>query len=340
MQVSNRTIFQVLTGITLYVGVLWLALLLKTQLIWIGTAMFLALAINPLVERLTPRMPRKSRGLGVGLIFAALLLAFSGAIYLLVPPLVSQTQHLINDLPGYVERLRDNDSVMGDLIERYEVVEKLRSGEFAGQINGVRQSAVGFARGAFDGIIATISIMTLTFFMLLEGPAWIRRFWSLQKPSKERDHRKNLADQMYKVIAGYVTGRLFLALIATVATAIALTLIGVPFAIPLGIVVGLLDLVPLVGATLGALIVVTVALFSSLSAAVFTAIFFLIYQQVENNVLQPLIDSRTVQVSPLTVFLAAIIGVTLGGLVGALVSIPLAGCAQILVRDWLRNHDR
>jgi predicted PurR-regulated permease PerM len=129
-----------------------------------------------------------------------------------------------------------------------------------------------------------------------------------------------------------------ISLIAAIAATIALSIVKIPFAIPLGILVGVLDLLPLVGATLAAVIVVVVCLFNSTTAALVMAGFFLLYQQLENNILQPLVYGRTVQLSPLMVLMSAIIGVALGGILGALVAIPVAACLQIVIRDYLQNH--
>jgi predicted PurR-regulated permease PerM len=296
-------------------------------------------AINPIVERVAKHAPRQKRGLATGLIFVIFAALLALTMFLLIPPLVKQTQVLVQNLPQYLEQIRNNDSVVGQLIDRYHLVDRLQTDQ-ASIINRLSRGAdslVHVLQGVFNGLLAAVTVFVLTFFMLVEGPRWIQRLWSLMPVTKRR-HYQPLVAKMYAVVTGYVTGNLLISLIAAVTTAIMLTIIGIPFAIPLGIAVGILDLLPLVGATLGAAVVVLVCLFSSFNSAAIMAIFFAIYQQLENNVLQPLVYGRTVQLSPLSVFIAAILGVALGGILGALVAIPVAACLQILARDYLKNH--
>lgn len=281
-------------------------------------------------------MPRKNRGLAVGLTFVLLLTSLAVVIYMVVPPLVGQTRDLISNLPDYIQRLQDSESVLGQLAERYDLLEKAKAnqGRIAGQITG---SSVGIIKSVFGGLIATLTILTLTVLTLIEGPKLLAKIWNVIPESKRR-HRQKIANQMYQVIAGWVTGRLLIALLAAVSSSVVLMLLGVPYAITLGIIVGLLDLVPLFGATLGAVVAVVTALVYSTNAAIVMAVFFLIYQQLENNVIVPIVDSRTVQLSPLLVLVAAILGISLGGIVGALASIPIAACLQILVKDYFKGH--
>ena len=339
MEISNRSIYRVLTAITVYIGLLALAFVLRTQLIWIFTAAFLALAVNPVVERLARYAPKQRRGLATGVVFAAFVVALSVSLFLLVPALIKQTQILLKDLPSYVEQVENSDSLLGQIVDRYNLAERFKSdqSQIIERISHSSDSILNFLKSIFSGAVAGLTVLTLTFFMLVEGPTWVRRLWRYM-PAKRSKHYQPLAKQMYEVVTGYVTGNLLISLIAAVATTIILAILKVPFAIPLGILVGVLDLLPLVGATLGAIIVVVICLFSSLTTATIMAVFFTIYQQIENNVLQPLVYGRMVQLSPLMVLIAGILGVTLGGILGALVAIPIAACLQILVRDYLKNH--
>lgn len=338
MEISNRTIFRILLSITAFIAFIYLAFLLSRPLIWMGTALFLAIAINPLVEKMQKVMPRKNRGLAVGVTFVLLLAALALVVYMVVPPLVKQTQELASNLPTYAQRLQESDSVLGNLSERYGLVERAKAsqGQIAAQLTG---ASVGIVKSVFGGLIATLTILTLTILALIEAPSLLKQIWEVMPESKRR-HRQKLAGQMYQVVAGWVTGRLLIALIAAVAATVALMLLGVPYAITLGIIVGLLDLVPLFGATLGAVVVTVTALVYSTNAAIVMVIFFVIYQQLENNVIVPIVDSRTVQLSPLLVLVSAIIGISLGGIIGALVAIPTAACLQILVKDYFRAHSK
>jgi predicted PurR-regulated permease PerM len=162
------------------------------------------------------------------------------------------------------------------------------------------------------------------------------RFYSVL-PDEHRERAERVGQSIYRTIGGYVTGNLFISLIAGVTSTAVLLLLGVDYAFALGLVVAILDLVPLAGATLAAIIVSTVAfLTSSITVGLIVVAFFVIYQQVENHLLQPIVYSRTVQLSPLAILIAVLIGAELAGVLGALAAIPTAGTIQVLVAEWLQ----
>jgi len=174
----------------------------------------------------------------------------------------------------------------------------------------------------------------MTFFMLLEGPAWMERFYSLL-PEGSRGRWEKVGNQIYRTIGGYVTGNLLISVIAGIASTLILLILGVPYAVALGLLVAILDLIPLAGATLAAIIVTTVAFLHSIPAGIIVLVFFVVYQQVENHVLQPLVYSRTVQLSPLAILISVLIGAKIAGVLGALAAIPVAGAIQVLLLTWL-----
>ena len=178
--------------------------------------------------------------------------------------------------------------------------------------------------------------------MLVEGPKWIEKFWNVH-PKTHRAHRQHIAKKMYSVVVGYVNGQLLVAFIASMSALVMMTVlklfgINIPFIIPLAAIVGLFGLIPLIGATIGSILVVVVALFESIAAAVIMAIFFLVYQQVENNAIQPIIQAKSVELSPLVILISAILGVTVAGLLGAIFAIPIAAWIRILALDYIHNH--
>jgi predicted PurR-regulated permease PerM len=178
----------------------------------------------------------------------------------------------------------------------------------------------------------------MTFFMILEGPTWLDRFYSLMPPESEARWR-NVGSRVAQTVSGYVTGNLLISVIAGTATSIVLAIMGVPYALALGLVVAILDLIPLAGATLAGIIIGTVAFLTSVTAGIVVVVFFVVYQQLENHLLQPLVYGRTVQLSPLAVLIAVLIGAEVAGVLGALSAIPVAGTLQILLVDW-REHRR
>jgi predicted PurR-regulated permease PerM len=177
----------------------------------------------------------------------------------------------------------------------------------------------------------------MTLFMLLEGPNWVDRFFSLLRPDS-RKRWQGVAHDIYRTVGGYVSGNLLISLIAGGLTAIVLTIMGVPYAIALGLIVGILDLIPLAGATIAAIIVGAVAFIHSVPAGIVVVVFFIVYQQIENHILQPVVYGRTVQLSPLAVLISVLIGAELAGVLGALAAIPVAGAIQVVFLDWLRHR--
>lgn len=334
MSISSRSIVKVLTLTLLFVGAVYVAYLIRRELIWIGSALFLAIALNPAVDGLTRYMPRRSRNLAVGAVFLILVSVLTAVLAVFVPPLITQTELLIHNLPHYTEQLTNGSGWVSDQIRTYNLVDRVRQSQ--DQVLNYLSSAGGsffvVLRDVFSGFAATMTVLGLTFFMLLEGPAWLEAIWRLIQP-KHRTRIRILASEMYGAVSGYVTGNVFTSLLAAASTSIVLMLVGVPYAIPLGIAVGLFDLLPLVGATIGAAIVLVVSLFTSWGAALWMLGFFTVYQQIENHVLQPLVYGRTVKMSPLTVLVSVIIGAGLGGILGALVAIPIGASVQIILRD-------
>ena len=339
MKIPSRTIVKIL-GITVgFLALLMLAYQARTELIWIGTAFFLAVALNPAVEGLSRFMPKRSRGLAITVVALVAIGLIGFLIVSFVPPLISQTESLGNNLPGYTDQLLNGHNVISDQIRHYNLVDRVRSSQ--DQLTHYLSSAGGsffsFLKGVFTSLAAGTTIIVLAIFMMLEGPRWVAAFWAAVPP-KRRAHAQDLGGHMYRAVSGYVNGNLLTSLIAAIATAVVLTIMGVPYAIPLGLLVAIADLIPLVGATIGAVIVIIVAFFTSIVAGIVVLAFFLIYQQVENHVLQPVIYGRTVEMSPLTVLIAIILGAALGGILGALVAIPVAASLQILIRDYAHHH--
>ena len=192
-------------------------------------------------------------------------------------------------------------------------------------------------KGVITAIAATVTIAFMTFFMLLEGPAWVDRFLGLVPP-ESRERWRRIGHDIYRTVGGYVTGNLFISLIAGIASTIVLRATGVPFAVALGLIVAILDLIPLAGATLAAIIVGLVAFLHSIVAGIVVVVFFIVYQQIENHLLQPVVYGRTVQLSPLAVLISVLIGAELAGVLGALAAIPVAGTIQVLLVDWDRHR--
>lgn len=339
MDIPARIIVKILLIITGFVGVLVLAFLARQELAWIGIGLFLAIALNPAVEWLRRWMPRRNRGAAIGAVFVLGLLLLVFLLVSFVPPLLEQSQLLSRNLPRYTDQLVHGHSWVSEQIRAYNLVDRVRESQdqAVSYLSSAGTQFIDILRRIFSSFVAGLTILGLTFFMLLEGPGWVEAFWTVV-PRARRTHAQELAAQMYRAVTGYVNGNLLTSLAAALTTAIALAIAHVPYAIPLGIFVGIMDLLPLVGATIGAIVVLLVALFTSLPAAIGMAIFFAIYQQFENHVLQPVVYGRTVEISPLLVLVAVLVGAAIGGILGAIVAIPIFASLRILVKDYAERH--
>jgi len=346
INIDNETVFRAMAVIVGFVLTLWVIYITREPLILIGIAFFLSLALNPPVSYLAKRLPGHSRGAATATAYLVVLIALGLLIWLSVPPMVNQTNRFIQNYPEYAQELKTGDNLAADIVQRFDLesrIDDFQEQLDPDQLDIVSGPIVSFLQRISSSLISVLTVLVLSFFILVEGPRWLERFWSLQ-PEKNRDHRQALAQRMYKVVTGYVNGQLFIASIAGVSTLIMLVIMNaigfsIPFALPLAATVAVLGLIPLIGATLGAVIVVVVALFSSTTAAIVMAIFFIIYQQIENNVLQPIVQSKSVNMSPLLILISAIIGVSVSGLLGAIVAIPIAASAKIVASDYLRRRD-
>lgn len=314
------------------------------QLTLIAISAFLAMALNPAVNWLTKRFKSKSRIRATGVAYLAVLSVLTAFLMLVVPPLVSQTTDFVRDLPRTIEDFQKQDSAVSNFVSRYNLNEQLdklsqdlgsRGGELANPILNTAGRAVAT-------LISIVTVLVLTFMMLIEGPVWLERFLSLQ-PESKRTRRRKIAARMYKVVTGYVNGQVLIAAIAAVFAFIALMIGNTIFdanvnAVALAGITFIFGLIPLVGTILGSAIVVLMCLFASSGLAIMMAIFYLVYQQIENTTLQPYIQSKSNQLTPLTVFVSALLGAGFGGLLGALAAIPVAGCLRILAEEWLNKR--
>ena len=309
----------------------------RQVIVWVLIALFLALAINPLVELLQRRGLRR-RGIATGVAILLVLLGIAAVGALFIPTLVDNVNKFVDAVPGYVDDLTKGKGRLGFLETKYHVVEKVREQVENGgakKLLGLSGAAVSITKSIITIVVGAITIVFLTFFMLLEGPVWVERFYGLLSPEAQPRWRK-VGSDIYRQIGGYVTGNLVISLIAGTLTTLVLLVLGVPFAVALGLIVAVLDLIPLAGATIAAIVIGTVAFLHSIVAGIVVIAFFVIYQQVENHVLQPVIYHRTVALSPLAILIAVLIGAEVAGVLGALAAIPVAGAIQVLLSDFLR----
>jgi predicted PurR-regulated permease PerM len=335
--VRPRTIFLVL-GISVLVG---LALVLVLQawhvLTWILIAALLAAALNPAVEAFERR--GLARGYAAGIVFGLALLVLTGIGFLVIPPLVSQVSDFVNAVPDLIDDITAGRGPFGWLQDDYQIVDRIRAAiekQGVGGVLGLSAPVLDIVRSVVTAVVGVITVIFLTFFMLLEGPRSIQGALALM-PESSRPRYERVGRDIYRAISGYVTGNLLISLVAGVLSAIVLFAVGSEFAVALGLLVAILDLIPLAGATLAAILVSTVIFIETdwIRCLVVIA-FFIGYQQFENHVLQPLVYGRTVQLSPLTVLCAVLVGAQLAGILGALLAIPVAGSLLAIGRELLQ----
>ena len=333
--VSTRTVLRVLLTTALFLAGAMAIVTLRDQIAWVAIAFFLALALTPAVNWLARYMPRKSRGLAMVLVLVATITIFSYLILVLIPPLVDQLINLVKNFPAYWADFIQSNGVLARYARELNLANFAASNQ--DKLSGVLNNVGGVLGGAASGIIALITITTLTFFMVVEGERWLEIFWRYQTPAK-RARRQKLAQDMHRTVTGFMGGNLATSALATIVVTAFLLILGIPSPLALGLLVGVVDLIPLVGATLGAIMVSLFALvYGGTTAGIISIIFFIVYQQIENNLLQPLVYSKIVLVSPLVVGIAAVCGGALAGFFGALVAIPVAASLQILTKHVLEN---
>jgi predicted PurR-regulated permease PerM len=334
--VRPRTVLVVL-GITVLVGVvLVLGYLAWHVLTWILIAVLLAAALNPAVEAL------ERRGLGRGwaatIVFFVALLFLSAIGFLVIPPLVAQVSDFIQAVPDFIDDVTAGRGPFGFLQDEYQIVDRIREAvdrQGAAGVLGLGEPVLDIVRSIVTAVVGVVTIVFLTYFMLLEGPRTIQRFLALLAPGTRPRYERVLRD-IYRTISGYVSGNLLLSLIAGTTSTAVLFAVGSDYAVALGLLVAILDLIPLAGATLAAIVVSTVILIETdWIRCVIVVGFFIAYQQLENHVLQPLVYGRTVQLSPLGVLCAVLIGAELAGILGALMAIPVAGSLLAVGREVL-----
>jgi predicted PurR-regulated permease PerM len=297
--------------------------------------------LNGPVHWLAIRLPGKRKGSRVAataLSFFVVLAFLIGFLALIVPPLVRQTSNFISAAPSLVEDVQSQDSAVGRFIQKYHLqgqVDKF-SHQLSDRLGDIGGTAVSSVMKLGSSVFTVLTILVFTFMMLIEGPRWVRFFRDLI-PDEHHARADRLARDMYKVIKGYVNGQVVLAFIAASMLLPALIILHVSYPAALVVVVFICGLIPLIGHTIGAVIVTTVALFHSPFAAIIVLAYYILYQQIENYIIQPRIQANSTNMSPLLVFIAVIVGVNFGGLFGGLVAIPVMGCVRIALLDYLRS---
>ncbi len=308
-------------------------------LVWILIAAFFAVVLTPPVNLLERRL-RLRRGLATVVVFFFGFVALAAMLYSFISPIVEQSQHFVDEFPRHVQTAKEGRGPLGGVVKRFDLDRRLeeRQGDIRQGLNRLGGQTVDVLRSVGNVLAATVTIVVLTILMLLSGPRMLNgALGALSPPTQE--HVRHVALDCAKAVTGYVAGNLLISVIAGAATFLFLTVAGIPFRGVLALWVAFADLIPLVGATLGAIPTVLVGFLHSTPAGIATIVFFVLYQQFENHVLQVTIMSKTVDLNPLVVLISVLIAAELSGIVGALLAIPVAGVIQVVGRD-VYDHRR
>jgi predicted PurR-regulated permease PerM len=336
---SNGTVARI---VLIVLSVLLLAYgvyLVRQVLVLVVVALFLAIGLDPVVRAL--QRFRFPRGAAVATVFVVALLFIAGFVASVTPPLVRQTVRLAEQIPDFAEELSDRSGRFADLDRRYDISDRLRSAvnnlpELAA---GSAGSVLGVAKSVGRAFFSILTVTVLTIYFMLDLPKLIAGGAKLLARSR-RERTQKLADLVFKRISGYMIGQVGVSLFAGVMSLIVLNVLGVPYALPLAMWVSLAALIPMVGATLGAIAPVIVAFFDGTGTGIATVIFFLLYQQFENYIVQPRVMKQAVDISAAAVLLAALVGGTLLGFVGALLAIPMAASIKAITQEvWLPRQE-
>lgn len=336
----------IIRTIGIVIGALLLLAFVKVishALILIFIAAFLALALNPAVSLIASKLKSRSRKRATSIAYLLVTVFLVSFFVLVIPPLFRQTVDYIKDVPSTISTFQQEDTTVSRLIEDYNLNEELDklSADFKDNFRNVGQAGVSTAGRIGATVVSIVVVFVLTFMMLIEGPMWLDRFFKAQ-PKNKRIKRQRVANRIYRQVTGYVNGQVLVAGIAGVFAFIGLVIAASIFnadinEAALAAIVALFALLPLIGATLGAIIVIFATLLVSLPLAITMAIYFIVYQQIENVTVQPMIQSKSSNLTPLIVLTAALIGISLGGLLGAFIAIPAAGTVKILIEEYYKK---
>jgi predicted PurR-regulated permease PerM len=305
---------------------------------------FVALLLNPIVVLLQKRLvPR--RGAAVAIVTLLAVLAFSGLVLAFGSPLVTGITHLANRLPGYVTSAEQGKGWIGHIARKYHILSWVQRNtpKLVSYAESLSKPALTIGKGAVSLVIELLTIFFLVLLLLLEAPKM--RKWILKQMDPERAARvTKVASDVNRAVTGYMLGNLLTSLIAGAVVFVTLLIVGVPFPLLWGLWVALVDFLPMIGGALAGIPTVLFAFGHSITAGIVTLVVFLVYTQVENHVLNPVVMSRTVKISPLLVLIAVLVGASVGSLIGgvfggfvaALLAIPTAGALQVVATEIWR----
>lgn len=351
IEIDTRTFVRfwlVVIGFAFFIYLLYLS---RSALIILASAAFLAVALSGPVNFISKHIPGRSRVGASALAFLAVVLFLSAFLFVVVPPIVQQTLKLASSSPQLVQSATEQFAGIRTFINEYDLQPQI---DIA--VESVKQQSTSWLSGIGSGVISQLSsffallgtivlTLVLTFLMLIEGPKWMKRIWGLYEDRDKMRVHRSIVSRMQRVVAGYVSGQLTVSGIGAIATGLIVFAIsmfdpgvGSNLAFPAIAIAFVMSLIPMFGATIGGTLIGLLLLINSIPAAIAFVVFFIVYQQVENNYIAPKIQSKYLKLSPLIVLAAVTIGLFLFGLAGGIISIPIAGIIKVLIEEYIA-HD-
>lgn len=318
----------------------------RSALILLGISFFLALVLNAPVNYLAKYLPGKSRVGGTAIAFVAVVALLGAFVFLVGPPVIQQTAKFADSVPGLIENISNKSQGIGEFVERYHLQKQVDDAVKSAQDNAtswaanIGKNVISGIGSVFGTIISTFLVLVLSFLMLVEGPLWLKRIWNMYNDKLRMEHHRKLVGRMYEVVTGYVTGQLAVSAIGGLLSGLAVFILSfflnVPanLALPTVAICFTLSLIPMFGASIAGVLISLLLLFNDPTAGIIFAIYFIVYQQIENNFISPFIQGKTVKLSALVVLGSVTIGLYVFGLVGGIISIPIAGCIKVLLEDY------
>jgi predicted PurR-regulated permease PerM len=319
----------------------------RTALIIIGVAFFLALALNAPVSYLAKYLPGRSRVGGTAIAYVLVVALLGAFVVLVVPPIVQQTAKFVETVPTLVDTATTQWKGLGDVIAKYHLQPQVDSA-----VASIKNNATGWAASAGQNVLSGLGsllslvvsgflVLVLSFLMLVEGPMWLRRIWGVYNDQERMERHRRLTARMYSVVTGYITGQLTVSAIGAALSGIVVFILSLFFNVPANLalptvaIAFTLSLIPMFGATIAGVLISLLLLFNDAGAGVIFIVYFILYQQIENNFISPTIQSKKVELSALAVLASVTIGLYVFGLAGGIISIPIAGCIKVLLEDYL-----
>ena len=322
----------------------------KDALVLLGISLFLALALNRPVAAIAKKLPGKSRLGGTALAYTTLVLLLGCVIWFVIPPIVQQSAKFVESIPSIIDQASSQWRGVNDFIDKNNLRPQVDS-----MMENIKQQSSSWATSVGTNLLSSVGslasflgslflVLVLSFLMLLEGPTWVKRLWGLYNDEEKMERHKKLVGRMYNVITGYVSGQLTVSGIDAILSGFVVFVLSLTFpvinsnlAMLTVMATFVLTLIPMFGATIAGALISLLLFFNNMTAGVIYAIYFVIYQQIENNFVSPSIQSKKVELSALTVLVAVTIGLYVGGLLGVLVAIPAAGVVKVLLDNYLEQ---